>query len=1174
MQDQDKTKEQLIDELNEMRQRVAECEAVQKSLTESELRYRQIVDKVSGGIFVIQDGWINFANEKASEITGYSREDALASTAIEAFVHPDDQEMLAQYHARRLQGDESQYQYPFRFIRKDGTVGWVKMTSSLIMWEGKPAALCLMADITDRKRAEEALQSSEERFHNLFETANDGIFLSDGSTFIECNAKAVQMFGCVEKNDIVGHTPTEFSPDKQPDGSNSMEKTLKYIYAALDSDPQTFYWKHCRKDGSTFDAEISITAITLKGKTYLQGIVRDVSQRKHMEKALAESEKKYRLITETIHDCFWIATPDIDKMLYVSPAYETIWGRSCESLYKSPRSFVDAMHPDDRKRAVDTLDEHRSQMKPCTITYRIVRPDGSIHWIEDRSFPVLDENGNWYMNVGVASDITVRKRMEDELRQSETKLRLIAETNEDVFWMCTPDNMKMIYLSPSYEKVWGRTRQSVYDHPLSFIEALHPEDRERVSVLLEEHGDRHRDHEYRIVKPDGTVRWIHDRAFPVRDKNRNVEMMTGVARDITDRKLDQETLRESEEKFAKVFRFAPIPMTLSKADDGSFVDVNDTFCEVSGFSLAECIGRNSIDVGWLLPEERNRLIGEIQTCGSVRGMDLKAQTKNKKELELIYSGELVQTAGHRLLLSTAMDITERKQLEEKNLRLAAIVDSSDDAIIGKTLDGTITSWNNGAEKIYGYKEHEVVGKSITILAPHDREDEIQGFLEQIKAGQSVKRIETVRRKRDGDIIPVSLTISPIIDKEGDIIGASTICRDISDSVKVAQERQSLQEQLLQAQKMEAVGTLAGGIAHDFNNLLQIVLGYSEVMLLRKKEDEADYADLQQICQAGKRGADLVKSLMTFSRKIETKFVPVDLNQEITTVRNLLSNTIPKTININLNFKGNLESIKADPSQISQILMNLGVNARDAMPDGGTLTFEATNVQLDEEYCNSHHEAKPGSYVLLTVSDTGQGMNEDTLSHIFEPFFTTKETGKGTGLGLATVYGIVKQHGGHITCQSDPGLGTTFNIYFPAIEKEKDSETPTVEMPIPGGTETILLVDDEESLRILGTKFLNKYGYRVITASNGKEALETYRRMGDSISLIMLDLLMPVMDGEKCLEEILHINPNAKVVIASGASESGPASETRVAGATGFVQKPYNMNQLLTTIREVLDKDIT
>ena len=294
------------------------------------------------------------------------------------------------------------------------------------------------------------------------------------------------------------------------------------------------------------------------GDVIWTGHFSDITNRKRTEEALAENEKRCRLIAETIRDCFWMATPDIDKMLYVSPAYETIWGRSCESLYESPRSFVDGIHPDDRDRVSDILAEHRSQGTPCTITYRIVRPDGSIRWIEDRSFPVLDENGKSHLNIGVATDITEHKQVEEELRNSETKLRLIAETNEDVFWMCTLDNREMIYLSPSYEKVWGQTRQGVYDYPLSFMESIHPEDRERVSLLLEEHGDRHRDHEYRIVRSDGTVRWIHDRAFPVQDKNRNVQLMTGVARDVTDRKLAEETLRKSEEKFAKVFNCAPV----------------------------------------------------------------------------------------------------------------------------------------------------------------------------------------------------------------------------------------------------------------------------------------------------------------------------------------------------------------------------------------------------------------------------------------------------------------------------------------------------------------------------------------------------------------------------------------------------------------------------------------
>jgi CheY-like chemotaxis protein len=372
--------------------------------------------------------------------------------------------------------------------------------------------------------------------------------------------------------------------------------------------------------------------------------------------------------------------------------------------------------------------------------------------------------------------------------------------------------------------------------------------------------------------------------------------------------------------------------------------------------------------------------------------------------------------------------------------------------------------------------------------------------------------------------------------------------------------------------MEAVGTLAGGIAHDFNNLLQAILGYSEFMLQHKKEGESDYNNLHKIYDAGQRGADLVKSLMTFSQKVETRHVPVNLNQEITQLQDLLSRTIPKTIKVDLHLSDDLESINAGRSQIGQVLMNLAVNARDAMPDGGTLIFETANVRLDKEYCSSHLEAMPGDYVLLTFSDTGQGMNRKTLSHIFEPFYTTKETGKGTGLGLATVYGIVKQHSGYITCYSEPGHGTTFKIYLPAIHTRKELETPISETTILGGTETVLLVDDDDDIRDLVATLLIESGYKVITAGNGKEALEAYQMARESISLIILDLIMPEMDGRQCLAKILRIDPKAKIIIASGYSENGPASSAIASGAKGFVQKPYKMRQLLTMIREVLDKD--
>ncbi len=453
----------------------------------------------------------------------------------------------------------------------------------------------------------------------------------------------------------------------------------------------------------------------------------------------------------------------------------------------------------------------------------------------------------------------------------------------------------------------------------------------------------------------------------------------------------------------------------------------------------------------------------------------------------------------------------------------------------------MTSWNKGAEIIFGYKEHEVIGKSISILAPNDRQYEPERLLNQIKVGRSVKNVETIRQRKDGANIPVSLTVSPIIDENGGVVGASAIARDISDRVKAEQQREALQSQFFQAQKMEAVGILAGGVAHDFNNLLQAVIGYSELLLDQKKPGDPELEDIQRIYDSGKRGADLVKSLLMFSRKVQPELRPIDLNHEIAQVRKLLSHSIPKNIKIDLRLSDALERILADPSQTGQVIMNLAINARDAMPDGGTLTIETANVELDKAYCAIDPELSPGAYVLLAVSDTGQGMDKETLSHIFEPFFTTKEKGKGTGLGLATVYGIVKQHNGRITCYSEIEHGTTFEIYLPAIQADKAPETQTEAGPIQRGTETILLVDDEETIRNLGTRLLNKFGYKVVTANDGKEALEIYQRECNSISLIILDLIMPVMDGKKCLAEILRVNPNAKVVLASGHSESGLAS---------------------------------
>jgi len=394
--------------------------------------------------------------------------------------------------------------------------------------------------------------------------------------------------------------------------------------------------------------------------------------------------------------------------------------------------------------------------------------------------------------------------------------------------------------------------------------------------------------------------------------------------------------------------------------------------------------------------------------------------------------------------------------------------------------------------------------------------------------------------------------------------------DITDRTRAEQEKENLSSQLLQAQKMEAVGTLAGGVAHDFNNLLQVVLGYSELILSDERLPAPYRADLERINQAAGNAADLVQRLLTFSRKTEVNPRPLNLNRRIEQLQKMLSRTMPKMIEIDLILADDLAAINVDPSQMEQVLMNLTVNARDAMPEGGRLTIQTGNVTLDEHYCEIHLETKPGPYVLLSVSDTGHGMDKETVQHIFEPFFTTKAPGEGTGLGLAMVYGIVKQHGGHIMCYSEPAKGTTFKMYFPALVSGEEPHATEARALPPGGSETILLVDDEELIRDLGAKILTRAGYKVIASSNGQEGLEAYQARSHEISLVLLDLMMPEMGGERCLEELLKINPEARVVIASGYSLNGSTKDALRVAARGFVDKPYDVRQLLETVRDVLD----
>ncbi len=512
------------------------------------------------------------------------------------------------------------------------------------------------------------------------------------------------------------------------------------------------------------------------------------------------------------------------------------------------------------------------------------------------------------------------------------------------------------------------------------------------------------------------------------------------------------------------------------------------------------------------------------------------------------------------------EITERQFSEQaarqSEERFRRIYDNAPLMMQAVDRNGIIRSVNKKWLADFGYTSDEIVGANIQLFMSEACRKSVDSILDDLWKNGETHDLGCQFVRKDGTIVEALVDSSVIADRVWGTVSLSTL-RDVTHEIR-------LEKQLREAQKMEAVGTLAGGIAHDFNNLLQIILGFTDLLLMQDKLHKGNEA-LRSIREAARRGAELVNQILTFSRKVETNPRPTNLNVVVEKTERLLTRTIPKMIQIELSLDQELSTVFVDPGQMEQILINLAVNAKDAMAEGGRLSIGTKNVRLDKNYCKTRLEVQPGDYVLLTVSDTGHGMEKEVLHHIFEPFFTTKKPGKGTGLGLAMVFGIVKIHAGHIFCRSEPEKGTTFEIYLPAMEVAFGSEVNTSGAFPPAGTETILLVDDEELIRNLGVEVLGSAGYTVLTAANGEEALDLYARERSRISLVIMDLVMPQMGGKQCLDALLKIDPDVKVLIASGFMIDEQTRKALTGRAKGIVKKPFRAKDLLLYVRSTLDE---
>jgi PAS domain S-box-containing protein len=1254
----------------ELERRVQELEM---KLNETRSFTEEIMTYMSEG-FILTDmnASIKFINKSLSEMLGYVPEEIIGKCWLE-LVPAEKQAIAKKAEARRSQGHTDRYEIILH--RKNGEklpvmIGagprFDKQGGQYI------GSMGVITDITDRKRAEEALREREEKYRLLFNMGVNAMFLVDNNTtqILECNNKASQ---------LLGYSSQELLSMKMTDLSTTPEATRRACQENVSKIERVYQ----KKDGGLISVDITSEHFYLADRAVHISAIRDITDKKHAEKALREKTIFLQNIIDTISDL--ISVTDMEgNFKFLGPSFIAL-GYNPDSLVG--RNVMEFVHPDDYQEiAAAFADFLATREDGRKVEYRYRRADGDYLWFETVGKFILDDAGNPKEILFRSKNFTARKQAEGELKRIEWMLSRkpvpdidaqtephdqgygdLTELNRDGIILKSIGHERLKSFANDYLELLG-TSSAIYevngDYALGIfasgwcrmmdrasrtlcntpgnVEALNsgrwlchescwtdcskeaiakrapvdiecnggirlyavpifaggnvigainfgygdpPKDPEKLKMLADVYHLNHDDLVREATAYDSRPPYIIEMA------KKRLNSTAKLIGSMVETKQAMDALQNSEEKHRRLFE-TMAQGVIYQAADGAIISANPAAERILGLTFEQMQGKTSMDPRWkMILEDGTTVPGTEHPSmialrnGSTVGPVVRGVFHPEKNfhvwlsitaIPLFKPGEIKPFQAY----ATFEDITERKQAEEqitrRELTLNKIFDVLPIGLWFADKNGKLLRGNPAGVKIWGAEptvpmEEYGVFKARRLPSGEEIAPDDWALAQTIQKGVTVTDELLEIDAFDGQKKIILNYTAPVVHDSGEMLGAIVVNNDITHHKQAEAEREKIQAQLNQAQKMESVGRLAGGVAHDFNNMLGVILGHAELALLQADEKHELYSDLKEIQKAAKRSADITKQLLAFARKEIISPKKLDLNDTVESMLNMLRRLIGEDIDLVWQPSANLWPIKMDPSQIDQILANLCVNARDAIAGVGKLTIETGRKTFDEVYCSENQGFIPGDFVLLAVSDNGCGMDKETLDNLFEPFFTTKDVGKGTGLGLATIYGIVKQNNGFINVYSEPGQGSTFKIYLPRLVADEDIDKAVPEKKATaGGTETILLVEDEPSILRMTRMMLERKGYTVLSAATPSEALEKAKNHSGAIDLLMTDVVMPEMNGRDLAGQITVLYPGICLLFMSGYTANVIAHHGVLDDGISFIQKPFSMADMTEKVREVLD----